>query len=131
MECHPYYKIFWENQERKKQELIKSIRLKAIESYILLEKHILLKCDEHPDKKSSKLIFTVVIDDAGIEGIENTLAELAEEEPNGNNISSIKQALNRLLNRVDANHASYFFDEISVLTAEDFSNLLIIEKTLV
>ena len=91
----------------------------------------MLKCDEHPDKKSSKLIFTVVIDDAGIEGIENTLAELAEEEPNGNNISSIKQALNRLLNRVDANHASYFFDEISVLTAEDFSNLLIIEKTLV
>lgn len=124
-ECVPYYKIFWENQKRKNQELIESIRSKAIESYILLEKHFLLQCAEKDDGAPSKLSLTVVIDDAGIDGNENILSELAgEENVNDNNIYSIKQALNRLINKTDANGAPYFYDQISVLTAEEYlSNL--------
>ena len=125
-ECTDYYKIFWENQDRKNSELIESIKLKAIESYMILEKHCLACCSELEDGRRSRIVLRVVIDDDGINGIEDVLSDVAGKNPqnNTNNISSIRQALNRFIHHVDANGNEYFYDEIVVLTSIDYLNYL-------
>lgn len=120
--CEYYWSLFWENQDRKISELKDSIRSKAIESYILLEKHFLPNCQNTKLGKSNPLVFTVVIDEDGVDGIEDTLAEIAGSELDTNNsLFSIRKSLRRLLNRKDATGNSYFYDEIEVLTATDFT----------
>ena len=65
-ECTSYYKIFWENQDRKNSELIESIKLKASENYVILEKRCLACCNELDEGRRAKVILRVVIDDDGI-----------------------------------------------------------------
>lgn len=123
--CEYYWDIFWKLRDKEKSELIASIRDKAIESYMLLEKHLFPICEESEPGKTSQMILTVVVDEDGVEGLEDTLAELAKAEPKSDNcFVSIRQALNRLVNRRDANGVSYFYDRIEVLSATDFSNRL-------
>lgn len=125
MVCEYYWSLFWENQDRKISELIESVRLKAIESYMLLEKHLFPICRDNDSGKESRLIFTVVVDEDGIDGIEDALAELSKTEPETNNtLISIKQALKRLSNQKDCQGVDYLYDEIEVLTAKDFENQL-------
>ncbi len=125
-ECTSYYKIFWENQDRKNSELIESIKLKALESYVILEKRCLTCCNELGEGRRAKVILRVVIDDDGINGIEDVLLDVANKnsQNNSNNISSIKQALKRFLRQVDATGNEYFYDEIEVLTSVDYLNYL-------
>ena len=59
--CDSYWELFWDNQKRKIKELISVIRLKAIESYVVLEKHVLPACDDNETGKLSRIKFTVVI----------------------------------------------------------------------
>lgn len=121
--CDYYWKLFWKLADKERSELIDSIRSKAIESYILLEKHIFPACEDMENKRNLQLILTVVVDEDGVDGIEDTLAELAEEEVStDNSLSSIRQALKRLNIRQDANGTPYFYDRIEVLTAKDFKN---------
>ena len=121
--CADYWETFWALQDKKKSQLIESIRAKAIESYILLEKHILPLCEDLEDGQKPQLVFTVVVDEDGVDGIEDTLAELAEVElKTGNSLSSIRQALKRLVNRRDANGLPYLYDRVEVLSAKDFEN---------
>lgn len=49
--CNEYWKLFFNNQDRDAKELITSIRNKAIESYVTLEKKILPECDNLQKKK--------------------------------------------------------------------------------
>lgn len=122
--CDYYWDKFWKLADKERSELIDSIRLKAIESYILLEKHILPACEDMGNGRQAQLILTVVVDEDGVDGIEDTLAELAKEEESrtDNSLSSIRQALKRLINRQDVTGSSYFYDRIEVLSAKDFKN---------
>lgn len=121
--CDYYWNLFWKLQDKERHELIESIRLKAIESFMLLEKHIFPACEEHENGRTSQLVFTVVVDEDGVDGIEDTLAELAQVETKTNNcLTSIRQALNRLVNRRDASGSPYFYDRVEVLSAKDFAN---------
>ena len=122
--CDYYWDLFWKLADKERSELIDSIRSKAIESYILLEKHIFPVCEDIENGRNVQLILTVVVDEDGVDGIEDTLAELAEEtEPRADNsLSSIRQALKRLINRHDAKGTPYFYDRIEVLSAKDFKN---------
>jgi len=123
--CKDYWDLFWENQGRKIQELISSLKFKAIESYVILEKHIINNCESLQPGHYSKMIFTAVVDEDGVDGIEDTLAELSSTEPNTDNtITSIRQALKRLSNRKDSDGNTYFYDEIEVLTVKDYENRL-------
>ena len=81
-------------------------------------------CEDIENGRNVQLILTVVVDEDGVDGIEDTLAELAEEtEPRADNsLSSIRQALKRLINRQDAKGTPYFYDRIEVLSAKDFKN---------
>ena len=121
--CDYYWDLFWKLADKERSELIDSIRSKAIESYILLEKHIFPVCEDIENGRNVQLILTVVVDEDGVDGIEDTLAELAETELRTNNsLTSIRQALTRLINRQDATGIPYFYDRIEVLSAKDFKN---------
>jgi len=123
--CDPYWKIFWKLQKKERKQLLESIRAKAIESYIFLEKHILPVCDELENGEKAQLILTVVVDEDGVDGIEDILAEAAETDLQTDNcLSSIRQSLKRLVNRQDANGSSYFYDYIQVFPAKDFVNYI-------
>lgn len=123
--CEDYWNTFWDLQSKKRTELIESIKLKAIESYIVLEKHVFPKCANWEDGKKSQLILTVVVDEDGVDGIEDILAEAAETDLQTDNcLSSIRQSLKRLVKRQDANGDSYFYDHIQVFSAKDFVNYI-------
>lgn len=121
--CKKYWRLFFNEQKKERSELISSIRLKAIESYITLEKHILPKCQQNDGL--CPLIFTVVIDEDAVEVMEDTLAEVAgAKEIEGNPFSEIRSSLQRLTDNRDANGKAYFYDSIEVLSAVDFQNRL-------
>ena len=122
--CKDYWDLFWENQDRKIQELVMSIRTKAIESYITLEKQILPNCDNYTSGEQAKVTFTAVIDEDGAEGLEDAMADVAGCEVTNNRISDIRKSFKRLTKRKDANGNDYLYDEIRVLTVAEFSEWL-------
>lgn len=124
-DCSEYWKLFWENQNRKIEELKSSIRLKAIESYLTMEKHILPLCPDNAENKTVKMIFTVVVDENGADGLEDIMAAAAGcETPDSNRIEELNTALKRLADRKDADENPYLYDEIKVVTAAEFSQKL-------
>lgn len=121
--CSWYWDLFFKEQEKEIAELISSIRFKAIESYITLEKHIFPKCQQ--SGVHIPLKFVVVIDEDEVDNIEDTLAGLAgEEDIKDNHFSAIRSALRRLTGQRDVDGSEYYYDSIEVLSARDFSNHL-------
>ena len=121
--CKDYWDLFFKNQELKISQLISSIRFKAIESYITLEKRVFPLCQDVVTPISLKLL--VVID-----SIEDTYAELAGNSDTENTVakhnplSAIRIALRRLKNLHDANNNDYLYDCIEVLSVQDYLNKL-------
>lgn len=121
--CDDYWNLFWENQSRKIDQLIEVIKLKAIESYMLLEKHYFPQCECGPKRR---LVFIVVIDEDAVDGIEDSMAEIAGVEPKSENcFKSIKQSLKRLTNLNDFNNDSYLYDEILVKSVVEYKKLIV------
>lgn len=121
--CEDYWKLFFDKRKKEVNELILSIRIKAVESYITLEKIIFPRC-----KLSSEpmhLNFWVVIDEDSVDGLEDTLADLAGvPEIKDNTYSSIRKSLKRLIHCQDINGNQYFYDDIKVLSVADFKSHL-------
>lgn len=121
--CKDYWDLFFKNQELKISQLISSIRFKAIESYITLEKMVFPLCQDVVTPISLKLL--VVID-----SIEDTYAELAGNSDTENTVAkhnsltAIRSALRRLKNLHDANNNDYLYDCIEVLSVQDYLNKL-------
>lgn len=121
--CKDYWKLFFKNQQTNISELISSIRNKAVESYVTLEKQIFPRCQDIDRPMHLKLI--VVIDEDEIDSIEDTYSELAGNTvANDNHLSAIKSALRRLVNQRDADGNAYFYDCIEVLSVQDYLNKL-------
>lgn len=74
--CNQYWALFFKNQQKEIHELISSIRFKAFESYVTLEKQILPKCQQADIHIPLK--FVVVIDEDEVDNMEDTLAGLAD-----------------------------------------------------
>jgi len=121
--CEEYWTLFFQNQKTNIQDLISSIRFKAIESYITFEKQVFPHCQDARTLIPIKLV--VVIDEDEVDGIEDTYSELAgNAETECNHFSAIRKALRRLTNLHDANGTSYFYDSIEVLSVQDYLNKL-------
>ena len=121
--CEDYWKLFFKNQQTNISELISSIRNKAIESYISLEKQVFPRCQDSCRPMRLKLV--VVIDEDGIDSMEDTYAELAgNNNAEDNHFSAIKNALQRLVNHRDAEGNAYFYDCIEVISVQDYLNKL-------
>ena len=118
--CDSYWNLFFDNQKRKIKELITSIRFKAIESYITLEKQLFPLCTDD-DINSIKIHLTIVIDEDGIDEMEDTLAELSGSVTKGKNIyQEIRRSLSRLNKTADAKGKSYYYDNIDIISFKDF-----------
>lgn len=126
--CEDYWKLFFRNQRANISELISSIRNKAIESYITLEKQVFPHCQDAGKPIPLKLI--VVIDEDEIDGIEDTYSGLAgnidaeNTAAKDNHFSAIRSAMRRLTNQHDADGNTYFYDCIEVLSVQDYLNKL-------
>lgn len=106
-----------------RESINQTLRMKAIESYITLEKKIFQGC--RPFDQAFRLQFCVVIDEDSVDGMEETLAELSgRSETTGNPYASIKASLKRYINCRDCSGTPYFYDEVKVLSVTDFENYL-------
>ena len=121
--CEDYWKLFFDKRKKEVNELILSIRIKAVESYITREK-IIFPCCRLSDEPMC-LQFLVVIDEDSVDGIEDTLADLAGvPEIKDNAYTSIRKSLKRLIRCQDMRGNQYFYDDIKVLSVTDFENHL-------
>ncbi len=121
--CGDYWKLFFDKRKKEVDELVSNIRIKAVESFITLEKNIFPCC--HPSEASISLRFLVVIDEDNVDGMEDTLAGLAGfTEIKDNPYSSIRKSLKRFTHCQDKNGLQYFYDDIEVLSVADFKNYL-------
>lgn len=121
-ECEDYRDLFFKNQRAEDHILISSIRDKAIESYVALEKHVFMCCDDFGEtRKPVKLILYIVIDEDPVESMEDMLADLADENlDESNHVSVIRSALKRLVGKVDSAGNTYYYDRIEVMSAKEF-----------
>lgn len=121
--CEDYWKLFFKNQKTNIRVLTSSIRHKAVESYVTLEKQVLPRCQDAGTSIPLKLV--VVIDEDEIDSMEDTYSELAgSTDAEDNHFSAIRNALRRLVNQRDANGNAYFYDRIEVLSVQDYLNKL-------
>lgn len=128
--CEEYKELFFDNQERKIKELIASIRMKAIESYITLEKHILPECQDN-EPLLIKLI--IVIDAEPSEVMEDTLSILAGDHAkcgSDNIFNNLRTALSRLIKVKSVNNLDYFYDDIIVVSVADYKNMIVKDESL-
>lgn len=128
--CEEYKKLFFDNQERKIKELIASIRMKAIESYITLEKHILPECQ---DTEPLLIKLIIVIDAEPSEVMEDTLCILAGDHAkcgSDNIFNSVRRALSRLIKVKSVNDLDYFYDDIIVVSVADYEKMIGYNKSL-
>ena len=118
--CGEYWRLFGKNRDQEKRMLRDSIRMKAIESYITLEKKIFPKC-EKVNGSLSKIVYWVVIDSEPVNAEEDILGSLTEKgTPLSNEHEKIRQALKRFKLQKDEYGADYYYDEIKVLSASEF-----------
>lgn len=124
-ECTDYRELFFKNQDTEREQLIHSLRLKAIESFVTMEKLILPLCENLETQQSLNLKLTVVIDEDGIDSMEHTLTSLSgESNPVDNCYDRIKRSLSRLANNLDACGKTYYYDLVEVFSVNEYQNLL-------
>lgn len=118
--CQDYWKSFRRVRELEKEALVDSLRLKAIESYITLDRCLLPLCEELPGKQV-RIKLTAVIDAEESDTMEDMLAELAGKKPKSDNpYKNIRQALSRLQQQTDKKGITYYYDEIEVISAQEY-----------
>lgn len=121
--CKDYWDLFFKKQEKETNELIASIRFKALESYLTLEKQLLPRCQSAP--KPIPVTFTAVIDGDAVENMVDTLAGLSgKRDVQDTAFARVKKALSRLEGLQDAEGNIYCYDKIEVLSAQDYENQL-------
>lgn len=122
--CKDYWREFRKARKLEKDELIASLRLKAIESYITLDQRLFPLCNDLPDQKL-RIILTIVIDAEETDTMVDMLGELAGKESNNENpFKKIRKAVSRLQCQEDVNGEKYYYDFIEVISAQEFRKRL-------
>lgn len=121
--CKDYGEMLIRKADLETQELLDSVKFKAVESYITLEKQIFPRCMNLPIANKLRVVFCVVIDDY-IDDMENTLAELAGTSTIPNSFESIKNALSRFVQIKTADNEDFYYDEIKVFSPYEYKHYL-------
>ena len=114
-----------QNKLKKKElaELRTSLQMKAVESYIVLEKRIFPLCDDCEKKR--RLRYWVVVDIPPINTTGAILESLAlKKNSQSNPFANLEQSLRRFRSQRDALNQDYFYDEIKVISFQEFSKYL-------
>lgn len=121
--CKEYGDLLIEKGNLESEELLDSLKFKAIESYITLEKRILPVCDDLLTTKQVRLVFGVVIDDY-VDSMEDTLTELAGIGSSSNTVTNIKDALSRFVGLEDVDNIDYYYDEVIVFSPYEYGKYI-------
>ena len=117
--CDDYWKVFFSKRDLEKQELIDSIKMKAVESYMTLEKMIYPAINIKNKDILPNLI--VVIDSNPSDSMEYILGDLAKRTPPKNNmIGKVNEALVRFQNQNDFNGNSFYYNHITVMSVAEY-----------
>lgn len=119
--CTDYWDLFFKNQKNETTILIDSLKLKAVESYFTLEKKVFSNCVELESGRKIPIKYYVVIDEDGIDVMEDTLGALSGVSASENNsFENIRKSLKRYINPKDAEDEQYLYQEIYVLSVKEF-----------
>ncbi len=114
--CDKYWNEFTKRQDKEIEILLDSLKLKALETYLFLEKQIGFIKNK---SDSGRVILQIVIDENGIDGMETGLSDLADSS-----ISRVNKSMQRFKKQRDINQNIYCYDEIEVYTGDGFSHIL-------
>lgn len=123
VECTRFYEFYCDARNKAKGALILALEMKAIESYVFLEKYILPLSGKPEDK--IPLILHIVIDIDPVERmIEIQKEVLTEKESKNINIKKINDSFKRLKNCFKSYNKSYnddyYFDEVKVWSSSEY-----------
>lgn len=116
--CNDYWEQFTQRQDKEFEILLDSLKLKALETYLLLEKQIGFTKKQ---SDSGKVILQIVIDDNGIDGMFSELSDLANVTDSK---SKVQNSMHRFKKLKDLNNDVYYYDEIDVYSGKVFPNIL-------
>lgn len=123
--CEEYGALLLRYHSSKKEILMDSLKMKAIESYVFLDKQIIPLCHNSGCERSKNLNYVVVIDGDDVESMEDILSSVTDLGGSADNYySDIRKSLSRFLNNIDASGNPYYYDDIVVLSSTDFKNEL-------
>lgn len=122
-ECLELKPLLKKIRKKEKSELIDSIRLKAIESYITLEKQILPKCI--PQEKKTTVEFWVVTDEEPTDTMKDIYESVSGSKTCCDSpFDQLRKTLQRLSVQKDAEGKDYYYDKIKVISAVEFQKKL-------
>ena len=121
--CKDYGNLLIAKGNLETRELLDSIKFKAIESYVTLEKKFFLLCSTLSHDNKLRVIFCVVIDDY-VDSMEDSLLELANVSSASNSFTDIKSSLFRFVNLKTQNNEDFYYDEIKVLSPYEYQQYL-------
>ena len=126
-------------REKEREELKLSIRLKAIESYLFLEKKVLASSEIPPCDKKANLMYLAVVDLDPVSAQVDMLTSLAtptapspqpEQLPTVKElINSLRASLKRLHGHKDAQGVDYLYDQTNAISCTEFCTYLSLEET--
>lgn len=118
--CKDYAELFFKKQKSDKKELKQNIRMKAIETYVTVEKCIFPQCEE--TSKQYKLNLIVVIDGKGDDENLSILNDLSGKSGDDeiNDFDDLKKSLKPYMNKKDDFGNDYYYDEIKVMSPTQF-----------
>ena len=117
--CNDYWDQFRLRRDKEKEVLQSSILMKAIESYVLLEKKIMPLCATLSENRIAVRLL-VVIDEDGTDGMLDILSRQSGDQSQHTVIQRIKDSLRRLNLCQDGYGNDYYYDKIDVLSAIEF-----------
>ena len=129
-ECIEYKKLLKKKYKKERKILKDSLKLKAIESYVTLEKKMLGLNNTDNNRNEIEIKYIVVIDGNSEDIIENILLDLThintktKKSKNVNVFDSVRDSLKRYELKHDSLGNKYLYDDIKVYPQIEFLNLV-------
>lgn len=116
--CEKYWKMFSQKQAKETAELLSSIRFKALESYLTLEK-LLSSCQ---DTAPLRLVLIIVADVDAVDGMVDILEDLSKRKQGSrNSLEQIRSSLKKYT-QADKRGNIYCYDRIDVLAPSQYAS---------
>lgn len=122
--CNEFGKMLIKIGKKEVEELLDSLKMKAIESYITLFTQIIPLSGVNDAEY--RIAFCVVTDDyvEKTEDIMNELAGISTRKTSSNTTTSIRNSLKRFVQRKTADGKNLFYDEVKVFSPHEFKSYL-------
>ena len=121
--CKDYWDKFFEVREKEKDELKNNLKLKAVESYIFLEKQIFCNKNCESLSKPIQLKLKIVIDVDPVT-IEEEMLSSTKDKNFETLRKALRDSLKRFLIQKDINNQGYYYDSIDVKSSLEFKSEL-------